>query len=425
MRCYYDVLSIESCATAHEIKKAFHIHALKWHPDKHQQSRISIEEATETFQDIQNAYRVLINPSERKWYDHHRDQLLQHDRDAFASDGSIVFDHYTRDSAFEGYNDDVRGFFAVYSGAFQHILDLEETTNGLPEFGKITDQIEAVQEFYVKWKSFSTIRSFSWMNIYTTTEDTTRMIRRAVEKENRRRREKAKKEYNQMVRKLVEFVRQRDSRILDFEQERKSQRELQRKAKAQEKLEKRIVYEQAKISFQRQQTELWERNQADSEASRQNNTYPDQTFDDALNECGIYMDDAMLICEICDQTFSTNKQLRNHLNSRKHGEPVALMKVDGEFDDSVSTHVELENLTMRVDLSDSVDDTIKLDQKSEQNSLAEKAMSPISTAEKLMDKNERRFSKEVRAAEKRRERKEKRKSKKKLELNVLTHLRHK
>lgn len=137
MRCYYDVLSIDSHATAHEIKKAYHAQALKWHPDKHQQSAMSIEEATKIFQELQHAYRVLINPHERNWYDNHRDQLLQYDRDASAEDGSIMFDHYTRyivfclskfhlsfdcrDSAFKGYNDHQKGFFAVYSAAFQHV----------------------------------------------------------------------------------------------------------------------------------------------------------------------------------------------------------------------------------------------------------------------------------------------------------------
>ena len=65
MRCHYDVLGIDQAATSEEIKKAFHLSALKWHPDKHQHNNITIEDATERFQEIQAAHEVLSDPHER------------------------------------------------------------------------------------------------------------------------------------------------------------------------------------------------------------------------------------------------------------------------------------------------------------------------------------------------------------------------
>lgn len=81
MRCHYDVLALERDASAKEVKKAFHVQALRWHPDKHQKNNISSEEATLRFQEIQSAYEVLSDAHERKWYDDHREQILRGDAD--------------------------------------------------------------------------------------------------------------------------------------------------------------------------------------------------------------------------------------------------------------------------------------------------------------------------------------------------------
>lgn len=87
MRCHYEVLNIERDATAKEIKKGFHLQALRWHPDKHQKNNISPEEATLRFQEIQSAYEVLSDAHERKWYDEHRDQILRGDVDNEGGEG--------------------------------------------------------------------------------------------------------------------------------------------------------------------------------------------------------------------------------------------------------------------------------------------------------------------------------------------------
>ncbi|RLN48696.1 hypothetical protein BBJ28_00024929, partial [Nothophytophthora sp. Chile5] len=77
MRCHYEVLSVSRDADAPQIKKAFRLQALRWHPDKHQQNGVSSEEATLQFQALQNAYEVLSDPHEKKWYDDHREQILR------------------------------------------------------------------------------------------------------------------------------------------------------------------------------------------------------------------------------------------------------------------------------------------------------------------------------------------------------------
>ena len=67
--CYYEVLGVERDATAAEVKKAFHVLALRWHPDKNEGDAT----ATEKFKQVQEAYAVLYDPQERAYYDDNRE----------------------------------------------------------------------------------------------------------------------------------------------------------------------------------------------------------------------------------------------------------------------------------------------------------------------------------------------------------------
>ena len=54
---HYHTLGLQVGATTTEIRKAFKLMALKWHPDKHPESRK--EEAEEMFKKIARAYEAL------------------------------------------------------------------------------------------------------------------------------------------------------------------------------------------------------------------------------------------------------------------------------------------------------------------------------------------------------------------------------
>lgn len=68
----YDVLGVAPTATDLEIRKAYRIMALKWHPDKNNHS----EESTKRFQQIMRAYEVLFDPQRRLAYDQHGEEGL-------------------------------------------------------------------------------------------------------------------------------------------------------------------------------------------------------------------------------------------------------------------------------------------------------------------------------------------------------------
>src|SRR5476649_2796692 len=63
-RDYYDVLGVSRGADADEIKKAYRMMAIKYHPDKNQGDK----DAEEHFKEAAEAYEVLSNPEKRQRY---------------------------------------------------------------------------------------------------------------------------------------------------------------------------------------------------------------------------------------------------------------------------------------------------------------------------------------------------------------------
>ena len=63
---YYDLIGVKPDATPEEIRKAYLDVAKKEHPDKHPNNR---EAATEKFQRISQAYKVISDPQKRQIYD--------------------------------------------------------------------------------------------------------------------------------------------------------------------------------------------------------------------------------------------------------------------------------------------------------------------------------------------------------------------
>ncbi len=69
-RDYYEVLGLQKGASADEIKKAYRKLAVKWHPDKWQQSSEAEKKtAEENFKELAEAYDVLSDDNKRARYD--------------------------------------------------------------------------------------------------------------------------------------------------------------------------------------------------------------------------------------------------------------------------------------------------------------------------------------------------------------------
>ncbi|KAJ5118521.1 Heat shock protein DnaJ [Penicillium atrosanguineum] len=224
---YYELLGVAPAATDDEIKKAYRKKALELHPDRNYGN---VEEATRLFAEIQSAYEVLADPQERAWYDSHSDAFLgtnggsegdQHSYNIRVTTAEDVLKVFAKFSPRMEFSDSPSGFFGGLSDQFSK-LALEERLAcqwedqdmvDYPPFGMQDDDFETVvRPFYAAWSGFSTRKSFSWKDTYRLSDAPDRRVRRLMEKENRRLRDEAIREFNDAVRSLVAFIKKRDPR---------------------------------------------------------------------------------------------------------------------------------------------------------------------------------------------------------------------
>ncbi|XP_061656438.1 dnaJ homolog subfamily C member 21 [Syngnathoides biaculeatus] len=366
MKCHYEVLGVKREANDEDLKKAYRKLALKWHPDKNLDKA---EEAAEHFKLIQAAYDVLSDPQERAWYDNHREALLKGGLSGDYEDDSIDLLQFFTVTCYSGFSDDDKGFFAVYRNLFESIVK-EEMEHGkaeadnededFPPFGDSqSDYDTVVHVFYGYWQSFCTRKNFAWKEEYDTRQASNRWEKRAMEKENKKTRDKARKERNELVRQLVAFIRKRDRRVQAHRKEveernaEKSRRaqELRRKQKlsqaklaeeykeqswaAMSELEKELQQMEAQYG-----EEFGDASESEDEAletlqktvEERLGTHEDQVDADDINFD--YYDD--LYCPACDKSFKSDKAMKNHEKSRKHKEMVTLLREQLQGDDSLA-----------------------------------------------------------------------------------------
>uniref|UniRef100_K9J1N2 DnaJ homolog subfamily C member 21 n=1 Tax=Desmodus rotundus TaxID=9430 RepID=K9J1N2_DESRO len=347
MKCHYEVLGVRRDASEEELRKAYRKLALKWHPDKNLDNAV---EAAEQFKLIQAAYDVLSDPQERAWYDNHREALLKGGLDGEYQDDSVDLLHYFTVTCYSGYGDDEKGFYTVYRNVFEAIAkeelesaSSEEDAEGFPAFGDSgSDYDTVVHPFYAYWQSFCTQKNFAWKEEYDTRQASNRWEKRAMEKENRKTRDKARKEQNELVRQLVAFVRKRDKRVQAHR--RLLEEQNAEKARKAEEMRRQQKLKQAKLAEQYKE-QSW-MTVADLEKELQameaqyEKEFGDGSEEDEVEECelkdgqdGKDSDEAEdselyeeLYCPACDKSFKTEKAMRNHEKSKKHREMVALLK---------------------------------------------------------------------------------------------------
>ncbi|KAI0249867.1 DnaJ domain-containing protein [Lactifluus subvellereus] len=233
---YYAILQVEENASADEIRRSFRRLALLHHPDKNHDDP---EGATRRFAALQQAYEVLSDEQERAWYDTHRSALLpEPDAETVvndvkkgasssrARDRGLTVRHlqaFLNPSIWSGFGDGENGFFTVYRNLFDRLASEERHYNDVefPSFGYSTwdwmasskeRPSEAARLFYNFWLNFATDKEFAWCDQWNVSEAPDRQIRRMMEKDNKKARDAARKEYNEIVKTLVMFVRKRDPR---------------------------------------------------------------------------------------------------------------------------------------------------------------------------------------------------------------------
>ncbi|KAK8537624.1 hypothetical protein V6N13_096565 [Hibiscus sabdariffa] len=315
-RCLYEVLGLSFDCSRDEIRAAYKKLALRRHPDKLVQSGVSQEEATAQFQELVHAYEVLSDPKERSWYDSHRSQILFADRNATSNSPIPDLFSFFSNTVYSGYSDKGRGFYKVYSELFSKIYANEidfarklglglDIVKEAPLMGNLESPYTQVTAFYNYWLGFSTVMDFVWVDEYDVMAGPNRKSRRVMEEENKKLRKKAKREYNETVRGLAEFVKKRDKRVIDMgvkrkeEMERKKEEERERKKLEKERLARVQAYEEPEwAKVEEDEVDDWDEME---EKEREKEEF---------------------YCVACSKKFKSEKQWKNHEQSKKHKEKV-------------------------------------------------------------------------------------------------------
>ncbi|XP_042049419.1 DNAJ protein JJJ1 homolog [Salvia splendens] len=321
-RCLYEVLGLSRDCSADEIRSAYRRLALQRHPDKLVRSGVSEADATAAFQELVNAYEVLSDDRERAWYDSHRNQILFSSTSSSASGGSSGFVpdlfSFFSNSVYSGYSDSGRGFYKVYRDLFEKIYANElnfakklglPLPREAPVMGNLESPYVQVTAFYSYWLGFTTILEFFWADQYDAMAGPNRKSRRLMEEENKKLRKKARREYNETVRGLAEFVKKRDKRVIDMQIKRNEEMERKREEEKQRKKE-----------LERQKAEK-ARNYEEPEWAKVEEVEEEDESEDALEE-----KKNEFYCVACSKKFRSDKQWKNHEQSKKHKEKVAQLR---------------------------------------------------------------------------------------------------
>ncbi|XP_053664568.1 dnaJ homolog subfamily C member 21 [Anopheles marshallii] len=369
MKCHYEVLGITRTAEGDEIKKSYRKLALRWHPDKNLDNA---EEANQQFLLVQAAYDVLSDPQERAWYDNHREQIIRGGHTDYEDSSLDVFQYFTT-SCYKGFGDEAGGFYAVYAEVFDKLateevefLDTEEEFETIPKFGNSQSDYETiVRIFYGYWEGFCTKKSYAWLNPHNVAEIRDRRILKAIEKDNKKVQQKARKERNEEIRSLVMFVKKRDKRVQAYKKL-LEERATQNRLKSEQNRLEQIRRNQQEIEEQQRNStsffndayeeQLKKLEASYAEASEEESVEEDEQtngLEDAMaglnvsqNENGeesFYVDD--LYCVACDKMFSNRSSYENHESSKKHKQNVELLRKEmrKEMEANEGGEAELEN----------------------------------------------------------------------------------
>ncbi|KZP27306.1 hypothetical protein FIBSPDRAFT_1040188 [Athelia psychrophila] len=375
---YYELLAVDESATGDEIKKAFRKLALIHHPDKNPDD---VEGANDRFSELQQAYEVLSDDQERAWYDSHKASMVPE------PDAETVFEDIrkgkapskTRDrgltvrhltpffnpTIWKGFSDKEGSFFAIYRNLFSRLAHDESLLSDVeyPQFGESNwpwagmtkaDSDQTARTFYNAWINFATSKEFTWTEQWNLSEAPDRRVRRLMEKDNKKARDDARKEYNDMVRSLALFIRKRDPRYKAH-----LAQQAQRNLAAQNISRSGVSTPSASTQPKKQAAPLPDYIEQDWQKIHA------EKLDDDLNWAAAEGDDAQeWECVACGKTFRSEAAWDSHERSKKHMKEVDRLRREMEEDEEELGLVDAEPELLELE-AESVEDEDEEDEDEE------------------------------------------------------------
>ena len=376
---YYELLEVEQSATSDEIRKSYRKLALRYHPDKNPDN---VEEANRKFTRLLEAYEVLSDEDERTWYDRNREYLIhgggeeeeEEDIDTkfrFFRSGSaapkaspaaagIGVPHLLRffnPSLAKDLSDSDSSFYGIYRRLFERIAEEDriaapypgenhegefallerDDADWYPSFGNSsTVYNNSVREFYQFWLNFSSRKSFAWKDV-ADTRGQDRRVKRLMEKDNKRSRANARREYNETIRSLAAFIRKRDPRFKAYQATQGSAQSAEEQAKAEKR---RQQLSEARQELKRAQAASF---QAQSwQITEETTDFDDFTSGESDVDVDALGDEPFWDCVACNKIFQSQAAWENHERSKKHKKEVARLKremrSEADFFDAAEEH---------------------------------------------------------------------------------------
>lgn len=280
-------------------------------------------------------------------YDRHKDQILRGTQSNYEDESLDVYQYFSA-SCYKGFGDDEGGFYHVYRDIFHQIatedlefMDDEDEFDRIPNFGKSTSDYESVVgPFYGYWQSYSTKKSYTWLCPHNINEIRDRRILREIEKETKKLAQKARKDRNEEVRALVNFVRKRDKRVHQYklvleekaEQNRikQNQKRLEQIKKNRQEVEKMAKSTVFNVDGYEEMLRKMEKTYASSDDEDYDENDDSDEVGDVVNgaeELDLngeaaaeneeeYVDH--LYCVACNKSFKNESSFKNHETSKKH-----------------------------------------------------------------------------------------------------------
>ncbi|KAI8324006.1 DnaJ-domain-containing protein, partial [Martensiomyces pterosporus] len=246
---HYLILGLSSLrymATPAQIKKAYQLRALEFHPDKRAALKDSHDDTF--FKCVQRAHEVLSDPTRRRQFD--------------SVDPAIPDD--IPKPRLEGSQD----FFEVYGPVFEREARFSRR-QPVPKLGSMDALREETEAFYRFWTAFDSWRSYEYLD-KEKEQTENREEKRWQDKKNKAERTRLKKEDTKRVGALVSQAMALDPRIEMYKEQERLEKERKRAAKEaaarEAELERQLADEQRRQEEALQAEE--ERKQAAEEKRR-------------------------------------------------------------------------------------------------------------------------------------------------------------